>query len=204
MSESSRPPSSTAPAGAPKGPKKLRFSAMTPRSYLQPTPSPWTRNRAPSPSIQRQSSSPLVHSPLQKSFEPDMSKSEPNSPERMTTQETPSRRSRVSEQAAFPRGESRSSSVPMVVRTPQGAEDENDGSNQESLRSRSGPGSRAPSPMPSPGEYQPGQDRRSVKHLTCFWWWEKGECKYSDDECRKFPLVDTWNVAIARALWRLS
>jgi hypothetical protein len=24
---------------------------------------------------------------------------------------------------------------------------------------------------------------RSVKHLTCFWWKEKGSCKYSDEEC---------------------
>jgi hypothetical protein len=24
---------------------------------------------------------------------------------------------------------------------------------------------------------------RSVKHLTCFWWKEKGSCKYSEDEC---------------------
>ncbi|ETI23833.1 hypothetical protein G647_05639 [Cladophialophora carrionii CBS 160.54] len=183
MSESSLPPPSKAPAGAPKGPKKLRFSTMPPRSYLQPTPSPWTRNRAPSPANQRQSSSPLVHSPLQKSFEPDMSKSEPSSPQSMTTQETPSRRSRLGGHAAGPRGESRSSSVPMVIRTPQGAEDESDGPGQDSLRSRSGPASRATSPMPSPVGNQNDQDRRSVKHLTCFWWWEKGECKYSDDEC---------------------
>ncbi|ETN40878.1 uncharacterized protein HMPREF1541_05158 [Cyphellophora europaea CBS 101466] len=26
-------------------------------------------------------------------------------------------------------------------------------------------------------------DRRSVKHLTCFWWKEKGSCKYSEEEC---------------------
>ncbi|KPI42542.1 uncharacterized protein AB675_9689 [Cyphellophora attinorum] len=24
---------------------------------------------------------------------------------------------------------------------------------------------------------------RSVKHLTCFWWKEKGDCKYSDEDC---------------------
>ncbi|EXJ62303.1 hypothetical protein A1O7_02737 [Cladophialophora yegresii CBS 114405] len=183
MSDSSLPPSSKAPAGAPKGPKKLRFSAMPPRTYLQPTASPWARNRAPSPANQRQNSSPLVHSPLQKSFEPDMSKSEPSSPQSMSTEETPSRRSRLSGQGAGSRGESRSSSVPMVIRTPHGAEDESEGPGQVSLRSRSGAASRATSPMPLPIGTQNDQDRRSVKHLTCFWWWEKGECKYSDDEC---------------------
>ncbi|OJD23480.1 hypothetical protein ACJ73_05166 [Blastomyces percursus] len=28
-----------------------------------------------------------------------------------------------------------------------------------------------------------GRDRPSVKHLTCWWWNEKGQCKYSADEC---------------------
>ena len=28
-----------------------------------------------------------------------------------------------------------------------------------------------------------GPRSRSVKHLTCFWWKEKGTCRYSDDEC---------------------
>lgn len=27
------------------------------------------------------------------------------------------------------------------------------------------------------------RDSRSVKHLTCFWWKEKGSCKYTDDQC---------------------
>ncbi|KAL2389209.1 hypothetical protein RJ035_002499 [Blastomyces gilchristii] len=27
------------------------------------------------------------------------------------------------------------------------------------------------------------RDRPSVKHLTCWWWNEKGQCKYSVDEC---------------------
>ncbi|PGG99585.1 hypothetical protein GX51_06234 [Blastomyces parvus] len=27
------------------------------------------------------------------------------------------------------------------------------------------------------------RDRPSVKHLTCWWWNEKGQCKYSGDEC---------------------
>ncbi len=179
------------PANAPTGPKKLRFqAAMAPRTYLQPTGTPdlWTRNRTNSPSNQRQTSSPLIHSPLQKSFEPDMSKSEPNSPTNTTPQDTPSRRSRFSE-GTRPRGESRSASVPIVIRVPQDSEDDNESSGQQSVRSSSRPDSRAGSPLPSPATNQLVRDHRSVKHLTCFWWWEKGECKYSDEDCRKSNLV---------------
>ena len=189
MSNSASFRSSLALPNAPTGPKRTSFAdTMGHRSRLQPPQIPW--RPAPSPSAQRQSSSPLVHSPLQQSIPlgADMSKSEPNSPKSMT-QETPARRSRLSEQATRPRGESRSSSVPLVVREPQHSEDENEGSGHHSLTSNSRPNSGATSPLPSPGENQSGQDRRSVKHLTCFWWWEKGECKHSDEECREFPLI---------------
>lgn len=192
MSDSSFSSSSKAPANAPKEPKKLRFPTnMTHHSYLCPISDPWTRNRTNSPSNQRQSSSPLVQSPLQKSFKPDMSKSEPNSPATTTPQDTPSRRSRFSDQGTRPRGESRSSSVPIIVRAPQDSEDENENSGQHSVRSSSRPDSRAVSPLPAPDTTQDGRDRRSVKHLTCFWWWEKGECKYSDEDCRKLNLASS-------------
>ena len=177
------------PPDAPTGPRALRYpSRMTSQSRLRPGQTPW--NRAPSPSFPRQTSSPLVHSPLQQSFpvDTDASKSAPNSPGHMAAQETPSRRSRLSEQGARPRGESRSSSVPIIIRSSQDHESEVENAGLRPFRSRTRPDSRATSPLPSPGDNQVGQDRRSVKHLTCFWWREKGECKYSEEACRKLPL----------------
>ncbi|KIW89681.1 uncharacterized protein Z519_09837 [Cladophialophora bantiana CBS 173.52] len=157
---------------------------MASRSRLHPNPSPWSR--APSPSFPRHSSSPLVHSPLQQSFPAysDPSKSGPNSPGSPGVQQTPSRRSRPSGQGARPRGESRSSSVPVITRTqPQELGTGGEGPSRRSMKFRSRPSSRATSPLPSPGEVLDCQNRRSVKHLTCFWWWEKGECKYSEEDC---------------------
>ncbi|OQU97259.1 hypothetical protein CLAIMM_03215 [Cladophialophora immunda] len=51
------------------------------------------------------------------------------------------------------------------------------------MQSRTRPSSRASSSLPSPGDSRDSHNRRSVKHLTCFWWWEKGECKYSEEDC---------------------
>ncbi|KIX95014.1 uncharacterized protein Z520_09324 [Fonsecaea multimorphosa CBS 102226] len=171
--------SSKVPPGAPTEPKSFRFSRMASRSRLHPNLSRW--NRAPSPSVPRHSSSPLVHSPLQQSFPAyqDPAKSAPNSPGSTIMQQTPSRQSRPAEQDVRPRGESRSSSVPTVVRTQQFSEAEGEGSSRRSMQSRAGPSSRAT----SPGDSRDSHNRRSVKHLTCFWWWEKGECKYSEEDC---------------------
>ncbi|KAH0846083.1 hypothetical protein FOPE_11671 [Fonsecaea pedrosoi] len=184
-SESSLASSSKVPLGAPTEPKSFRLSGMASRSRLHPNPNRWAR--VPSPSVPRHSSSPLVHSPLQQSFPayPDPSKSAPNSPGSATMQQTPSRRSRPTEQGVRPRGESRSSSVPIVVRIQQDSETEGEGegTSQRSMHIRTRPSSRASSSLPSPGDSQDSHNRRSVKHLTCFWWWEKGSCKYSEDDC---------------------
>ena len=176
--------SSKLPPDAPTGPKALRYSSrMSSRSRLHPNPKSW--NSAPSPSVPRQSSSPLVHSPLQQSFlmDGDSSKSAPSSP-RLTTQETPPRLSRLSEQGKRPRGESRSSSVPIIIRAPQETKIEVENTVPRPFGPRTRPKSCASSSLPSPADTQDGQGRRNVKHLTCFWWWEKGECKYAEEECR--------------------
>jgi hypothetical protein len=46
-------------------------------------------------------------------------------------------------------------------------------------------GSRITSPASSLLEVPTGPTRASVKHLTCYYWYTKGECKLSDEECRK-------------------
>lgn len=38
-------------------------------------------------------------------------------------------------------------------------------------------------PSTSTQHTPPTNGRRSVKHLTCFWWWTRGRCRYSEDEC---------------------
>jgi hypothetical protein len=143
MSGSSSSSSSRAPPNAPTGPRRLRYTPnMSFGQQLRPASiHPWSRN--PSPSAQRHSSSPLIHSPLQQSFpaEPDMSQSAPNSPKDMATQEAPSRRSRLSKQAGRPRGESRSSSVLIVIRGLKDSGEINEGSGRRSLNSQSGPSS---------------------------------------------------------------
>lgn len=42
-----------------------------------------------------------------------------------------------------------------------------------------------PAQVRSDAGHPPAQtpSKRSVKHLTCFWWKEKGTCKYSEEEC---------------------
>ena len=179
-------PSSEAPLNAPTGPKKTRFAATLSFGPLLEPPKD-TRRRSRSSSTQRQVSNPVVRSALQYSIPPevDMSKSAPNSPKSMAAEESPTRPSRLSLPGARPRGESRSSSVPIIIRASEDSEDDNNGSVYHSLSSRSQPNSRAASPEPAPGANQHGQDPRSVKHLTCFWWWEKGHCKHSDENCRK-------------------
>lgn len=153
--------------------------SMAASSRLQPhhRGHPWSTST-------RHSSNPIARSPLQQSFPAySNSTSAPTSP---PMQETPSRRSRTSEPEGRKRGESRSSSVPIVVRNPQGEEE-----SEEKVRaqSRTQPHSREPSPSPHSSEDGPktpnshSHSRRSVKHLTCFWWWEKGHCRFSDDEC---------------------
>jgi len=59
------------------------------------------------------------------------------------------------------RGLSRSSSVPVSLRDNAGTETTTNGSAPDSSKRGTG----------------------SVKHLTCFWWKEKRNCRYSDDEC---------------------
>jgi len=37
---------------------------------------------------------------------------------------------------------------------------------------------------PSSGRSTPGpHGKRSVKHLTCFWWQQKGHCRFSEEDC---------------------
>lgn len=181
-SSSASPPNP--PQNAPTGPKAYRAAqamTMTSQSRLRPNPITWPR--VPSPSVPRHSSSPLVHSPLQQSFptDADTTSSARNTPER--DQETPSRRPRLTEPNTRPRGESRSSSVP-IIRTPHDSDERQDDEGR-TLGPHGGSTSRAASPMSLPGDSNNSHNRRSVKHLTCFWWWEKGDCKYSDEECRE-------------------
>ncbi|KIX09523.1 uncharacterized protein Z518_00603 [Rhinocladiella mackenziei CBS 650.93] len=148
------------------------------RSSSKLHPHPWSTTT-------RQSSSPVIRSPFRQSFPAySASTSAPNSP---PMPETPSRRPRISEQEGHKRGESHSSPVPVIVRAPQDPDSEGSG-RQPQAHAR--PHSRGTSPFPrlsdgSDANNGPNrnQNRRSVKHLTCFWWWEKGECRYSDEEC---------------------
>ncbi|KAJ9603986.1 hypothetical protein H2200_011508 [Cladophialophora chaetospira] len=119
-----------------------------------------------------------------------MSRSEPSSPTNSeTTPGTPSRRSRLSEHVGRARGESRSSSVPVIVHSHEDQESDHEGSAQQQPSSLAG--FRNTSPLPSPAGNPDGRDRRSVKHLTCFWFWTKGGCKYSDEECRELNLTSS-------------
>jgi hypothetical protein len=70
------------------------------------------------------------------------------------------------------------------VRTPRG-EEGHFADDEAQVKSRTQPHSRntSPSGNDSNNASNPGQGRRSVKHLTCFWWWEKGECRFSDEDC---------------------
>lgn len=184
---------SKAPLHAPTEPKHFRSSAGMPfKSRLRPEAQLQTQPSNASGS--RHSSNPIVRSPLQQSFP---AYPNPVSGEDTNTnsvlQATPSRRSRRSEQETRKRGESRSSSVPIIVRTLE-EDSQSDTSNQ--LQARTRPHSRATSPLShahgrdhgrdhesSANPLNPNANRRSVKHLTCFWWWEKGECRFSEEEC---------------------
>ena len=170
-SNMSRPPSKT-PLLAPTAPKSFRASSSL-SNMASSRLHPYTLV------LPRHTSNPIERSPLQQSFPAyPNSNSAPNSP---PMQETPSRRSRPSDQENRKRGESRSSSVPIAVRAPE--EPAMQSESQPMARTR--PHSRARSPFPRARglDNSLNSNRRSVKHLTCFWWWEKGECRYSDEEC---------------------
>ncbi|KAK6368151.1 hypothetical protein LTS17_009892 [Exophiala oligosperma] len=170
---------SSAAASHPKIMRSPTYSMIASRKpQVSPIPQSWG---APTT---RHSSNPVARSPLQQSFPAyPGSTSAPSSPPPMT--ESPARRSRTNEPEGRKRGESRSSSVPIVVRNPQGQEHL-----EENVRGqpRTQPHTRASSP--SKGSNDDGRlkadsfhTRRSVKHLTCFWWWEKGHCRFSDEDC---------------------
>ncbi|KIW16731.1 hypothetical protein PV08_03920 [Exophiala spinifera] len=148
-------------------------SPQSNRRSTQPLGAPTTRH----------SSNPIARSPLQQSFPAyPGSTSAPSSPPLMP--ESPSRRSRVNDPEGRKRGESRSSSVPIVVRNAQGQEQP-----EENARSqpRTQPQTHASSPSKGSNDDKikanSSNSRRSVKHLTCFWWWEKGHCRFSDEDC---------------------
>ncbi len=105
----------------------------------------------------RHTSNPSVSSPLHNMFPNQGSISAPGS---LPLEDTPTRASRSQQQATRPRGESRSSSVPSGLNI---------------------------LPRQCSGATSPGEGlterKSSVKHLTCFWWKEKGQCRFSDEEC---------------------
>lgn len=73
--------------------------------------------------------------------------------------------------------------MPIIVHV---SEEEGQRESNNHLDSRTQPPSRAGSPFTHVRANDINtlnQTRRSVKHLTCFWWWEKGECRFSDEEC---------------------
>ncbi|KAL6243223.1 hypothetical protein RBB50_009774 [Rhinocladiella similis] len=169
------------PSAAPSQPKIMRSPSYSTIATRKPqvshSPQSWGA------STTRHSSNPVARSPLQQSFPAyPGSTSAPSSPPTMP--ESPSRRSRTNEPENRKRGESRSSSVPIVVRTAQGQEHP-----EEKARSqpRTQPHTRASSPSKGSNDDRlkanSSHSRRSVKHLTCFWWWEKGHCRFSDEDC---------------------
>ncbi|EXJ92724.1 hypothetical protein A1O3_01276 [Capronia epimyces CBS 606.96] len=177
---------SKAPLLAPTEPRHFRSSSSMALSRLrsQPQPQAWNTSGA------RHSSNPIVHSPLQQSFPayPNSASEEASNSSPMM-QQTPSRRSRRTEHESRKRGESRSSSVPIIVRT---LEEDSQPDCGHQLQARTRPHSRATSPLPRAhgrahetnfNPLNPNANRRSVKHLTCFWWWEKGECRFSEEDC---------------------
>ena len=124
-------------------------------SFL-PVPSHHPGGGSPSPGS-RPNTAPFTASPLHTTMSAATTDSESGSPPQ---QETPTRESRSAENAR-PRAHSRSSSAPTSLHVP---------------RQRSEASSRSTSPgLP--------ENRRSVKHLTCFWWKEKGTCRFSEEEC---------------------
>ncbi|KAK4943284.1 hypothetical protein LTR10_017127 [Elasticomyces elasticus] len=151
----------------------LRKSASSATvSSLQDQSYPWTASAA-----LRQTSNPVVGSPLQQSFPAyENTSSAPNAPQ---MQNTPSRPAR--EQQGRKRSDTRSSSVPSIVRNPSGK--------QYMVRGNRGPSRTQPSSGPStPYRHShtnsgTGGPNKSVKHMTCFWWRNRGFCKKTDEEC---------------------
>lgn len=109
-------------------------------------------------STARHSTTPFAASPLHTAMSATTSSSESGSPPQ---RETPTRVSRSAENTR-PRAHSRSSSAPTSLYV--------HCQRSDATSSRS----------TSPGL---AENRRSVKHLTCFWWKEKGTCRYSEEDC---------------------
>lgn len=114
--------------------------------------------RGASTSSSRQNTTPFAASPLHTTMSVATTDSESGSPPQ---QETPTPKPRSAE-STRPRAHSRSSSAPTSLHVPR---QRSDGASSRST---------------SPGLLD---NRRSVKHLTCFWWKEKGTCRYSEEEC---------------------
>ncbi|KIV76870.1 hypothetical protein PV11_08721 [Exophiala sideris] len=151
----------------------LRKSASSATvSSLQDQSYPWTASAA-----LRQTSNPVVGSPLQQSFPAyDNTSSAPNTPQ---MQNTPSRPAR--EQQGRKRSDTRSSSVPSNVWKPSGKQHMVHGTRGPS---RTQPSSRATTPYRhSHTNSGTGGPNKSVKHMTCFWWRNQGFCKKTDEEC---------------------
>ncbi|KAL2409317.1 hypothetical protein ABEF95_015612 [Exophiala dermatitidis] len=223
MSENNPSSGNGPPLKVPTEPKHFRSSSGgggLAMSRLRPHPRRMHHPRANAHSMyyggNRHSSNPIVRSPLQQSFPayPSSVSGEGEGKEnnnmgikpvvQVQQTPTPSRRSRRNEQHVGRKGgeSHRSSSVPIIVRTPDEGESQFETGPGTQSQPRTQPNSRATSPFPllrdddnghglthgqgsgdllSPNPLDP--TRRSVKHLTCFWWWEKGECRFTDDEC---------------------
>jgi hypothetical protein len=142
-------------------PRKKPFSLPIPR---RPAPRPPLRHPSFGLAAFRQNTTPFAASPLQTTMSAASNSSDSGSPPREDQAEIASRSSRSMLQVR-PRAHSRSSSAPTSLSVPR----------QSSAESSS----RSTSPT-SPGNQE---NRRSVKHLTCFWWKEKGSCRHSDEDC---------------------
>ncbi|KAI1611846.1 hypothetical protein EDD37DRAFT_651467 [Exophiala viscosa] len=174
---SDAPPNPQPPLLALRDRRLLRNSASsTTVSSLQDQSMPWTASAA-----LRQTSNPVVGSPLQQSFPayPNTS-SAPNTPQ---MQDTPSRPAR--EQHGRRRGDTRSSSVPSIVRQPSGSQHMVHGTRGPSRTQPSShtttPYRHSPTNSGTGGPVKP--NRNSVKHLTCYWWHKTSRCRRTDEEC---------------------
>lgn len=178
---------------APTEPRAWRTSRHLPLQVRRSTPS------------FRQSSAPLVQSPLQQSF-PAYNTSHSNinnihsstletgnSSATVTATATPTAENTMTESSSRPsrpmatnshrRSESRSASVPGTSRLPPtGPRAQVQACLPNGARHRS----RRDSPTPRNGSgpnLQSPTGRPSVKHLTCHYWWFLGSCSKSDEEC---------------------
>ena len=144
-------------SSSPTFPRSLRLpTRSTPTIRYNSLSAAMASSRPQSLLPPRPNSNPFVASPLQTSFPALENLS--SSPESPTPEGVAIRSSRPTENKARMRTESRSSSVPVSLQVPR-------------------TWVRATSPQPQDGS------KSSVKHLTCFWWKEKGACRFSDEEC---------------------